>query len=262
MHRKSKNILDKIAANTDFIGKKIIDLTSCHSTNDFALTLPDIFGSGTVIVAEEQTKGRGRQGKSWESNPGENLTFSLLLRFEKNPLEELFDFSVATALAICDALRDFLPEEEFFIKWPNDVYVRDKKIAGILIENVWQGKSLHKTVIGVGLNVNQEFFENARAISMYNCVKKHIDRDSVLMQFCVYFDMIYKRMLTGFAFAERNRFKNMFYEKNKPRKFDFQGEILHAKIVGMYDDGRILLEIGNENRVTAFSLNEISWIFD
>jgi BirA family biotin operon repressor/biotin-[acetyl-CoA-carboxylase] ligase len=252
--------LYKIAANTDFIGKKIIFLPSCHSTNDIAQKLPDIDTNGTVIVADIQTKGRGRQGKDWESEPAKNLTFSALLRFEKNFLEEIFDLSVITANSLVRTLQDFLPDEKFFIKWPNDIFVRDKKAAGILIENSWSGKILSKAVIGIGLNVNQDFFENPRAISLKNLAKKEFSREAILHLFCEIFEAKLRKIEQGFAFAERNEYQNLLYGRGEVLNFSFQDEILPGKVLKVLPSGRICIEFAEIDAVKTFDINELNWI--
>jgi len=252
--------LYKIVANTDFIGKKIIFLPSCHSTNSIALEYPDVIADGTVIITDYQTGGRGRRGNAWESAAGLNLTFSILLRPILPQEVEIFDFSVVTSLALCKTLTFFLPNKDFKIKWPNDIYVNNKKIAGILIENVWQGKKLTKTVIGIGLNVNQTEFSNIGAISMRKLSEIFIEKEIILQKYFEYFEYFFMLLQQGFAKFLRNEYQNLLFAKNEVRLFQIFGETLQAKILSVFPDGKISIEIVSENRVISLDLNELNFI--
>lgn len=118
-------------------------------------TLP----SGTTLMLTEQTAGRGQRGNSWEAEPGKNVTMSMLITFDRLPAAQQFIISQIISLTIVDLLREYLaPEvsaERVMVKWPNDIYVDDSKIAGILIENTVCGPCVAHSIIGIGLNVNQ-----------------------------------------------------------------------------------------------------------
>ena len=111
---------------------------------------------GYIAYTDTQRAGRGQRGNSWESQPGKNLTFSLLLRPEHIPANQQFLLSQAVSLAATDVLNRYA--SGFSIKWPNDIYWEDKKIAGILIENVLSGSTFARSIVGIGLNINQERF--------------------------------------------------------------------------------------------------------
>lgn len=114
----------------------------------------------TVVSATEQTAGRGQRGNSWEAEPGMNLTFSLLLRPREVPAADQFAISEAVALAVAEAVAPLLPAEcqPVEVKWPNDIYVGNRKLAGILIENSLTGRMIDWSIAGVGINVNQRRF--------------------------------------------------------------------------------------------------------
>lgn len=114
--------------------------------------LPD----ATVVWTSRQTAGRGQMGNGWEAEPDKNLSMSMLLHPEFLPPREQFVISELTALAVLRTVQFYLPDEEVSIKWPNDIYVGDEKIAGILIENQLQGSLLSHSILGIGLNINQE----------------------------------------------------------------------------------------------------------
>ena len=142
-----------------------------------ATTLPH----GTVYVATAQTAGRGQRGNSWEAEPGHNLTFSILLRPTIIPPAEAFAVSMLTSLSIASVLSDWL-QMDVRIKWPNDVYVGDQKICGILIENTFSSSGIEHAIIGVGINVNQKQFisDAPNPVSMYQLTHTTYSIDNLL----------------------------------------------------------------------------------
>jgi len=160
----------------------VMHLSSVDSTNNFILRLIDT-GQAThemVVNARFQNQGRGQESNTWESDPCQNLTFSLLLKPEYVKPSSMFYLNQAISLAIIDYLED----NQIFarIKWPNDILVGCKKIAGILIENSFLGDKYQYAIIGIGLNVNQEFFSDLqhKAISMKNLLGRDTNLDIAL----------------------------------------------------------------------------------
>ncbi|MCM1020641.1 MAG: biotin--[acetyl-CoA-carboxylase] ligase [Muribaculum sp.] len=135
-----------------------VDSTSNYLARNLAADTPQ----WTVVAAHCQTAGRGQRGNSWEAEQGKNLTFSLLLHPRGIEACEQFRISQAVSLGIVDTLRPLLPGREVKIKWPNDIYVGNSKICGILIENSLSGKTISHSIAGIGINVNQRrFLSNA-----------------------------------------------------------------------------------------------------
>ncbi len=135
---------------------RLIELSTVDSTNNYAKAHAGELESPSMIVAVEQTAGRGQRGNSWESEPGANLTFSVFVRLTQLPARRQFALSEAVALAVADTLAAFGIEAK--VKWPNDIYVGDRKICGILIEHSIMGAGLNYSIIGTGINVNQRKF--------------------------------------------------------------------------------------------------------
>lgn len=137
----------------------IITLPAIGSTNTYLReTLPDA-PAGTVVVTHCQSAGRGQRGNSWEAEPGKNLTFSILLRPEEITAEAQYAISEAVATAIVDTLSPMLHDSDLLtIKWPNDIYYRDNKLCGILIENSLHGNVIKRSIAGIGININQRKF--------------------------------------------------------------------------------------------------------
>ncbi|MBR4734996.1 MAG: biotin--[Bacteroidales bacterium] len=159
----------------------VIWLDTIDSTNTEALRrLPEL-QSGTVLAAREQTAGRGQRGNSWFSEPGKNLTFSIVLKFEEGQLSAADTIWLNYLISV--TVVDFLQSHAIWckVKWPNDVYVGRNKICGILIENVLKGSSVAAAVIGVGLNINQkEFPQLANATSLWSLTGKEHPVDNCL----------------------------------------------------------------------------------
>lgn len=141
-------------------GPSIHWVESAGSTNTFMASRADAIPHGTVIAATEQTAGRGQRGNSWEAEPGKNLTFSILLRPQTIKAARQFEMSMIVSIAIASALEKFVPGKRVKIKWPNDIYIDDRKICGILIENTLMGDSIDRSIVGIGINVNQAVFRS------------------------------------------------------------------------------------------------------
>ncbi len=142
----------------------MIVLEKVDSTNNYAMALiqKGNISSGISVFAIEQTLGKGRRGKEWNARPGQNITLSIVAEMKWQPVLNQFPLSVAVALA-CREFIYSIVKEKVFIKWPNDIFINDSKAAGVLIENVIKGTLWQWTVIGIGVNVNQENFEDVDA---------------------------------------------------------------------------------------------------
>lgn len=135
-----------------------------------------------TVVAESQTNGKGQRGNTWESESGKNLTFSIVLYPTALEAKKQFILSMLAALSCHEALSDYT--DGFSIKWPNDIYWKDKKIGGILIENELEGKYITQSIIGIGLNINQEVFHSdaPNPISLKQVIGTEVNLQEVLMK--------------------------------------------------------------------------------
>ena len=144
-----------------------------------------------TLYTDFQTAGRGQQGNGWESEKGKNLLFSTLLRDWQIPLERLFLLNQAVSLALYQTVLPTLPDDLqpfLAIKWPNDLYFKDRKLAGILIENLWQANRLHRSIAGIGLNVNQTRFLSSapNPVSLCQITGHEIERLTILHHFLLH----------------------------------------------------------------------------
>lgn len=165
---------------------EIIRVSQTASTNSLIKEIKA--AHATVLVADCQTAGRGQRGNSWEAEPGANLTFSIMLKRGDLRADRQFIVSCAIALAIVEALDDLLPlRDDITVKWPNDIYVGDKKICGILIENSLTGAYVSSSIAGIGINVNQIcFLSNApNPVSMKQLTGMHYSLPDLLERICL-----------------------------------------------------------------------------
>ena len=148
------------SANTKFTGKSIHFLPSCHSTNTVAIDLirTQKGVNGLIVITNEQTAGRGQQGNSWLSAANLNLTFSVIFFPTCYFIADSFYLNSISSLAVSETLKQFLPlDKQVTVKWPNDIYIGNKKVSGILIENTTRGNKINSVVMGIGINNASSF---------------------------------------------------------------------------------------------------------
>lgn len=145
-----------IKLDTEYLGRNFIYSDEVDSTNSTLLTSKDFTQNGTVLLAEFQSKGRGRKERTWTSNAGQNLTFSVLLKNNINE-QNINLINFAASLSVAQSIENLF-QLDVELKWPNDILVQGKKIAGILLESTSKGNKINKVVVGIGINVNQPNF--------------------------------------------------------------------------------------------------------
>ncbi len=167
------------------MGADIRWVDSARSTNSLLARDVSALPHGAVVAARRQTAGRGQRGNSWESEPDANLTFSMLLRPSVIAAAAQFELSMVVALSVCDSLAE-ASAMEFKVKWPNDIYCGDKKICGILIENSLEGRHIARSIVGIGINVNQRRFisDAPNPVSLVNLTGHTFDLGCLLVDVC------------------------------------------------------------------------------
>ena len=183
--------------DTEVIGRNFIYSEEVESTNSFLLNKSNKFNSeGTILLAEKQSKGRGRKERVWYSAKGQNLTFSILLTSKKYLGKKFNLLNFATSLSVAFALENLF-QLKTELKWPNDVLVKGKKICGILLESTSQGNKIERVVIGIGLNVNQALFQgnfNLEPTSIKLELGESVDREKLLAELLNTFEEILQKM--------------------------------------------------------------------
>jgi BirA family transcriptional regulator, biotin operon repressor / biotin---[acetyl-CoA-carboxylase] ligase len=215
--------------------------------------LPD----GFVLIADEQTRGRGQMGSSWQSQKEKSLTFSVFKQLNGFEIENQFYLSKVVSLVVYDTLKYFkIPEIK--IKWPNDILSDDKKLCGILIENIIQQKSIKGCIIGVGLNVNEETFSNLpNATSMKLQTEKTFDLDEVLSRLIENLNLKWQLIEAKHFLEIDSLYFELLYRLNKVSVFEnAKQDIFNGKIKGVSREGKLLIEAENDE-VIAFDLKEI-----
>lgn len=242
----------------------IIELPSAESTNSYLAANSENLENYTVITTDHQTAGRGQRGNVWESEPGKNLTFSILLRPEHIKAAEQFVISQAVSVAIAKTLRKIVRTGgEVAVKWPNDIYVDDQKICGILIENSLMGSKICRSIVGVGLNVNQKKFSPMapNPVSLIHITGVETDRRELLEKICT----AIKDAVEAIADTQKREeivaeYKSMLWRRGGLYKYAIPGgETFYAEITDIEPTGHLILKdkYGDLHR---FAFKEVQYI--
>lgn len=243
-----------------------IHLESVASTNSYLKSLVEqehVLPEWTLVTTDRQEYGRGQRGNSWESAPGQNITCSLLLAPHIAGWKEPFDLSVVTSVALLRMLHSLLAiEQPIAIKWPNDIYVAGRKIAGILIENEWMAGGIRHSIIGIGLNVNQLHFvsDAPNPTSMaQESGRRDWDREEVLGELLIHLKACYEEARTSLL-ELRNEYHHYLYRCDG-RTYPFRrsdGTPILAQLLGVTPGGDLrLMEEGGEVR---YAFKEVAFV--
>ena len=221
---------------------RILRYKSLASTNSEATRLAGELHDGDVVVTRCQTVGRGQRGNSWEAEPDKNLTFSVFFKPENLRAADSFRLSMAVSLAIADVVGAELNSDEIKIKWPNDIYWRNKKIAGILIENAFSGPMVSHSIVGVGLNVNQaEFRSDApNPVSMVQIAGNEFDLDN-LLETIVGAMLVFVGSLMPYGELEEKYHEKLWLNDGPHMWYEPGGEPFQASIHDVAPSGHLTL---------------------
>lgn len=246
--------------NNLIIGNVLNHINQCDSTN---LYVKDILTKskpleGSVFYTDNQTAGRGQFGNLWQSEQGQNLTFSIVIYPKFLNVDMQFYLSKIVCIAIVDALNN-LTNMPIAIKWPNDIYYKNKKLGGILIENQLSNNQISNSIIGVGINVNQEDFAGLpNATSLYNIVKYLFNKKKVLEIILENLDAQYIKLLSKLFDKIDEDYHNRLlnYQENfnfiekKQEKIGFLSKVNNSGQLEVLIDGNI----------KKYSFKEIEWV--
>ncbi len=243
---------------------KIISLPEAASTNTYLAAIADKSEPYTVVVADRQTAGRGQRGNTWEAEPGKNLTFSILLRPDHVKAADQFIISQAVSVAIAVTLSKRIRYAgEVAVKWPNDIYVDSQKICGILIENSLMGDKINRSIVGVGLNVNQKVFTSGapNPVSLIHILGEPTDRYTLLKDVC----SAIEKHVEAIADDEKRKeivdmYKSILWRSDGFHKYAIPGgETFMAEIVDISPAGYLSLR-DDKGVVRQFAFKEVQYI--
>lgn len=242
----------------------LIHLTSTTSTNEYLhelITRDDSLNEGLVVWSDFQTSGKGQLSNCWESEEGKNLTFSMLFFPSFLPINAQFLLSQFVSLGIVDYLENHVGMSDISIKWPNDIYYKNKKIAGVLIENLLMGTSISHTIVGIGLNVNQKkFFSDApNPVSMANATKRIFNLELELQKLVESIKSRYLQLIKGDFSTLRTQYFNALYRADNYYYYEDQNGSFAAKIDSVADDGILSLKLVS-GEIRKYAFKEVSFI--
>lgn len=245
------------------IGKHI-HLSEIDSTNDFLLRLQN---SGEnidnyVVSADFQTKGKGQSSNIWHSEANKNLLFSVVLSLNFLEASRQFILTQAVSTAIIDVLENLIPNKNFSIKWPNDIYFENKKIAGILISNTINGNYFENSIVGIGFNLNETVFPEwiPNPVSLKQISNTNFDRESILFQLV---DAIHNKvdLLKNTQKAKKinSDYVSKSFRFGKICQYVIDKKTIEAKITGFDEYGHLQLEDKNKKKYCC-DLKEIEFV--
>lgn len=252
---------------TLFVGQNSIHVESLDSTNSYATEMlrQIALSEGSVIYSFDQQNGRGQRGNSWESEPNKNVALSLVLYPKFLRADEQFLLTKITSLAVADLMAELLDDFKesliVSIKWPNDIYVNEKKIAGILIENALRDGLIQNSVIGIGLNVNQiQFTSTNKATSLFILSGREFSLQEVVNRFCEFLEARYLQLKSTSIQNIDSAYLKRLYRINEWANYSAEETKFEGKIIGVSKIGKLQVEMRSAD-VKEFDLKEIVFLF-
>jgi BirA family biotin operon repressor/biotin-[acetyl-CoA-carboxylase] ligase len=249
--------------STLFVGQNLIKLPEVDSTNNFLKRLvsnSEPLAEGTVIMADNQYAGRGQHGNVWHASPGLNLTFSLLLKPVFLDITHQFSLNMVISVALSRVLSA-ATGGDVKVKWPNDLYFKDQKIGGILIENIISGSRYKVCIVGIGINVNQKDFHpdlREKAISISLILQQDVNLNLLLAEICSHIE-------SGYLMLRANGYKDLklqylqnLYKLEKTLNYKHGEEIKQGKIIDVTDQGLLAIEVAG--KAHFYNFKEIEFL--
>ncbi len=249
--------------NTLFIGKVLLHIEEVDSTNSYAINLlsKNNPSEGTVISAWNQTQGRGQIGSNWESEAGKNITVSVILYPVFLSIKHQFLLNQAISLSVFDFISRFI-KTDVKIKWPNDIVIGNKKIAGTLIQNTLSSNIFQASIVGVGVNVNQRHFTSdvPNPTSIFLEIQAEKDINKLIAMLCGDIEKRYLQLRSENPSIVRKEYLcNLFqFQEDAIYQRMDNEEIFSGKIVGIDESGRLLID--HQKGQSAFSLKEVKFL--
>jgi BirA family biotin operon repressor/biotin-[acetyl-CoA-carboxylase] ligase len=251
------------------IGQSFIHLKSVSSTNNYALgkLQEKLAAHGTVFFADEQTAGKGQRGKQWHTQTGTNIILSAIFDTSFLLIHHQFSFSAMVAVAVHDFFSKQATAEETSIKWPNDLYWRDRKAGGILIENTI--RTNHQSavgnwpwaVVGIGININQTQFPSdlTNAVSLKQITGKDFDVIVLAKELCSCLETRYQQLKSGNGKELLALYNQLLYKKGQTVRLKKENVAFNCTINSVNELGELQVNGAMQN---SFSFGEVEWIVE
>jgi BirA family transcriptional regulator, biotin operon repressor / biotin---[acetyl-CoA-carboxylase] ligase len=243
------------------IGSTIYRIEQTKSTNNYAATqlLTNSLPDGSVIITDSQIDGRGQGLSKWESESGKNLTFSIVLYPDFIEVGNQFELSKVISLGVVDFLSSFTPAVS--IKWPNDIYIGNSKVAGILIENSIRINKISSSIIGIGLNVNQQLFKGdaPNPVSLSQITQQSYDLEEMLLQLCAKIDFRYRQLAAKEILKIDDDYAAILYRRDLWAPYLDENGNFEGRLLGVDQIGRLQIEtrLGEINR---YQFKEVTFL--
>jgi BirA family biotin operon repressor/biotin-[acetyl-CoA-carboxylase] ligase len=240
------------------VGSFIERIHEIGSTNNYAASrlLTKRLPEGAVFVADSQVDGRGQAFNKWESEPNKNLTFSILLFPDFINISRQFEISKAISLGVTDFLSDLT--DYVSIKWPNDIYIGKKKVAGILIENSVRIDKISSCIVGIGLNVNQQVFAAnlPNPVSISQITHEIYNLEKSLSDLCLKIDARYHQLRNGQSLQIDEDYTGMLYQLGEWADYSDENGDFEGQILGVDQIGRLLIET-RTGKINGYHFKEV-----
>lgn len=246
---------------TLFVGKEFYHFPELASTNDYAIELTSKSkpSEGTVISTYNQVLGKGQAGSKWESEPDKNIAMSLILHPKFIAARDQFVLNQAISLGVLDFVKNYISSDAK-IKWSNDIYIFDKKVAGILIQNSLISKNIQSSIIGVGMNINQTIFKSdaPNPTSFKLETGNDFDLDELLEMLCWKIEMRYLQLKANAIEKIKAEYLDNLYRYMEDALYQIPGEeVFQGRIIGIGEFGRLMIE--SKNGIQKFDTKQIKF---
>lgn len=243
-------------ATFNIIGQPFITLKSVDSTNNYAMAQAQagLAQHGAAWFAHEQTSGKGQRGKRWQAKPYENIILSILVTPQGRP----FLLSASIALAVFDFFEKYAGEETR-IKWPNDLYWRDRKAGGILIENSYRGGDWQFAVVGMGININQTEFDPSliNPVSLKQITGRQFNTLMLAQELCTAVETRYQQLLSAGRESLVRQYEAVLYKNHQPVRLKKDNAVFETTIQGVTANGALVTKDAIERH---FEFGEVEWV--
>ena len=254
------------------IGSSFIELQTVDSTNKYAMGLihAGMAQHGTVIFTHNQSAGKGQWGKKWSSEPGSNILLSVIIKPEGLKLTDQFHFSAAISLAVLNFFKKYAGDETK-IKWPNDLYWRDRKAGGILIESVVRGNESEAgnwqwAVAGIGINTNQIIFpdELINPVSLKQITGKSFDPVELAKELCACINEQFNLLVNDEKENIFKRYNEHLYKLNEQVKLKKDNRVFDVIVKGVSPSGKLMTThaIDEDPIAIGFGFGEVEWMIE